>query len=138
MEQACCEAVRHSVVPLPLTTRLQRRARSPRRFILPSARGRSVNPAPPPFPRVLLGVGVPGGRRQPAAARPCGGERGSGAGGGEAAAARPCAERRFVRSRVSSSVCSDEVLLEELETEGERQLKSLLQQQLDTSASIER
>ncbi|XP_052529429.1 RNA-binding protein 41 [Tympanuchus pallidicinctus] len=40
--------------------------------------------------------------------------------------------------RVSSSVCSDEVLLEELETEGERQLKSLLQQQLDTSASIER
>lgn len=58
--------------------------------------------------------------------------------GGEAAAARPCAERRFVRSRVSSSVCSDEVLLEELETEGERQLKSLLQQQLDTSASIER
>uniref|UniRef100_A0A8C9F894 RNA binding motif protein 41 n=1 Tax=Pavo cristatus TaxID=9049 RepID=A0A8C9F894_PAVCR len=42
------------------------------------------------------------------------------------------------RGRVSSSVCSDEVLLEELETEGERQLKSLLQQQLDTSASIER
>uniref|UniRef100_A0A8C2TGI2 RNA binding motif protein 41 n=1 Tax=Coturnix japonica TaxID=93934 RepID=A0A8C2TGI2_COTJA len=41
-------------------------------------------------------------------------------------------------SRVSSSVCSDEVLLEELETEGERQLKSLLQQQLDTNASIER
>ncbi|XP_015715519.1 RNA-binding protein 41 [Coturnix japonica] len=40
--------------------------------------------------------------------------------------------------RVSSSVCSDEVLLEELETEGERQLKSLLQQQLDTNASIER
>lgn len=39
---------------------------------------------------------------------------------------------------MSSSVCSDEVLLEELETEGERQLKSLLQQQLDTSASIER
>lgn len=35
-------------------------------------------------------------------------------------------------------MCSDEVLLEELETEGERQLKSLLQQQLDTSASIER
>uniref|UniRef100_A0A669PV57 RNA-binding protein 41 n=1 Tax=Phasianus colchicus TaxID=9054 RepID=A0A669PV57_PHACC len=61
-----------------------------------------------------------------------------GGGGEEAACARQCAERRSVRRRVSSSVCSDEVLLEELETEGERQLKSLLQQQLDTSASIER
>jgi len=35
-------------------------------------------------------------------------------------------------------VCSEEVRLVEVETEGERQLKSLLQQQLDTSASIER
>uniref|UniRef100_A0A8C3CZQ8 RNA-binding protein 41 n=1 Tax=Cairina moschata TaxID=8855 RepID=A0A8C3CZQ8_CAIMO len=40
-------------------------------------------------------------------------------------------------NRVNSSLGSDEVLLEDLETEGERQLKSLLQQQLDTSASIE-
>ncbi|OXB79635.1 UNVERIFIED_CONTAM: hypothetical protein H355_011021 [Colinus virginianus] len=40
--------------------------------------------------------------------------------------------------RVSSAVCGDELLLEDLETEGERQLKSLLRQQLDTSASVER
>ncbi|NXJ08484.1 RBM41 protein, partial [Odontophorus gujanensis] len=40
--------------------------------------------------------------------------------------------------RVSSTVSGDELLLEDLETEGERQLKSLLRQQLDTSASIER
>ncbi|XP_065585367.1 RNA-binding protein 41 [Cyrtonyx montezumae] len=40
--------------------------------------------------------------------------------------------------RVSSAVSGDELLLEDLETEGERQLKSLLRQQLDTSASIER
>ncbi|XP_053436387.1 RNA-binding protein 41 isoform X2 [Nycticebus coucang] len=39
--------------------------------------------------------------------------------------------------RVSSCVKSDEHVLEELETEGERQLKSLLQHQLDTSVSIE-
>ncbi|KFP36838.1 RNA-binding protein 41, partial [Chlamydotis macqueenii] len=39
--------------------------------------------------------------------------------------------------RVNSSLSSDEVLLEDLETEGERQLKSLLQQQLDTTVSIE-
>nr|XP_044996878.1 RNA-binding protein 41 isoform X4 [Jaculus jaculus] len=40
-------------------------------------------------------------------------------------------------SRVNSCVKSDEHVLEELETEGERQLKSLLQHQLDTSVSIE-
>jgi hypothetical protein len=34
-------------------------------------------------------------------------------------------------------VKSDDHVLEELETEGERQLKSLLQHQLDTSVSIE-
>ncbi|XP_059943093.1 RNA-binding protein 41 isoform X5 [Mesoplodon densirostris] len=39
--------------------------------------------------------------------------------------------------RVNSCVKSDEHALEELETEGERQLKSLLQHQLDTSVSIE-
>ncbi|XP_007530687.1 RNA-binding protein 41 isoform X2 [Erinaceus europaeus] len=39
--------------------------------------------------------------------------------------------------RVSSCVKTDEHVLEELETEGERQLKSLLQHQLDTSVSIE-
>ncbi|XP_039573590.1 RNA-binding protein 41 [Passer montanus] len=38
---------------------------------------------------------------------------------------------------VNSSLSSDELLLEDLETEGERQLKSLLHQQLDTSVSIE-
>ncbi|XP_075395653.1 RNA-binding protein 41 [Tenrec ecaudatus] len=39
--------------------------------------------------------------------------------------------------RVNSCVKSDEHVLEELETEGERQLKSLLQHQLDTSVSIQ-
>ncbi|KFQ35711.1 RNA-binding protein 41, partial [Mesitornis unicolor] len=39
--------------------------------------------------------------------------------------------------RVNSSLSSDELLLEDLETEGERQLKSLLHHQLDTTASIE-
>ncbi|XP_036780872.2 RNA-binding protein 41 isoform X2 [Manis pentadactyla] len=39
--------------------------------------------------------------------------------------------------RINSCVKSDEHVLEELETEGERQLKSLLQHQLDTSVSIE-
>ncbi|XP_025870673.1 RNA-binding protein 41 isoform X1 [Vulpes vulpes] len=39
--------------------------------------------------------------------------------------------------RVNSCVKSGEHVLEELETEGERQLKSLLQHQLDTSVSIE-
>ncbi|XP_062038894.1 RNA-binding protein 41 isoform X3 [Lepus europaeus] len=39
--------------------------------------------------------------------------------------------------RINSCVKSDERVLEELETEGERQLKSLLQHQLDTSVSIE-
>ncbi|XP_019573265.1 RNA-binding protein 41 isoform X1 [Rhinolophus sinicus] len=39
--------------------------------------------------------------------------------------------------RVNSCVKSDEHVLEELETEGERQLKSLLQHQLDTAVSIE-
>ncbi|KAM8799972.1 RNA-binding protein 41 [Eudromia elegans] len=39
--------------------------------------------------------------------------------------------------RVNTSVSSDDLLLEDLETEGERQLKSLLQHQLDTSISIE-
>ncbi|XP_023614539.1 RNA-binding protein 41 isoform X3 [Myotis lucifugus] len=39
--------------------------------------------------------------------------------------------------RVNSCVKSDDHVLEELETEGERQLKSLLQHQLDTSVSIE-
>ncbi|XP_032973315.1 RNA-binding protein 41 isoform X1 [Rhinolophus ferrumequinum] len=38
---------------------------------------------------------------------------------------------------VNSCVKSDEHALEELETEGERQLKSLLQHQLDTAVSIE-
>lgn len=42
-----------------------------------------------------------------------------------------------IYSRVNSCVKSDEHVLEELETEGERQLKSLLQHQLDTSVSIE-
>ncbi|XP_010567198.1 PREDICTED: RNA-binding protein 41 isoform X1 [Haliaeetus leucocephalus] len=40
-------------------------------------------------------------------------------------------------NRVNSSLSSDELLLEDLETEGERQLKSLLHHQLDTTASIE-
>ncbi|CAM5165758.1 unnamed protein product [Natator depressus] len=39
--------------------------------------------------------------------------------------------------RVNSSLSSDELLLEDLETEGERQLKSLLHHQLDTAVSIE-
>jgi exonuclease I len=39
--------------------------------------------------------------------------------------------------RVNSCVKSDDHVLEELETEGEKQLKSLLQHQLDTSVSIE-
>ncbi|NXJ02679.1 RBM41 protein, partial [Psophia crepitans] len=39
--------------------------------------------------------------------------------------------------RVNSSLSSDELLLEDLETEGERQLKSLLHHQLNTTASIE-
>ncbi|XP_050997225.1 RNA-binding protein 41 isoform X2 [Acomys russatus] len=39
--------------------------------------------------------------------------------------------------RVNSCVKNEEHALEELETEGERQLKSLLQHQLDTSVSIE-
>ncbi|XP_009887616.1 PREDICTED: LOW QUALITY PROTEIN: RNA-binding protein 41 [Charadrius vociferus] len=43
----------------------------------------------------------------------------------------------LVCPRVNSSLSSDEVLLEDLETEGERQLKSLLHHQLDTTVSIE-
>uniref|UniRef100_A0A8D1PSD6 RNA binding motif protein 41 n=1 Tax=Sus scrofa TaxID=9823 RepID=A0A8D1PSD6_PIG len=43
----------------------------------------------------------------------------------------------YIYPRVNSCVKSDEHVLEELETEGERQLKSLLQHQLDTSVSIE-
>ncbi|KFZ53123.1 RNA-binding protein 41, partial [Antrostomus carolinensis] len=43
----------------------------------------------------------------------------------------------FVCPRVNSSLSSDELLLEDLETEGERQLKSLLHHQLDTTVSIE-
>nr|XP_048284445.1 RNA-binding protein 41 isoform X6 [Myodes glareolus] len=39
--------------------------------------------------------------------------------------------------RINSCVKNEEHVLEELETEGERQLKSLLQHQLDTSVSIE-
>ncbi|KFW91169.1 RNA-binding protein 41, partial [Phalacrocorax carbo] len=39
--------------------------------------------------------------------------------------------------RVNSSLSSNELLLEDLETEGERQLKSLLHHQLDTTVSIE-
>ncbi|KGL78704.1 RNA-binding protein 41, partial [Tinamus guttatus] len=39
--------------------------------------------------------------------------------------------------RVNTSLSSDDLLLEDLETEGERQLKSLLHHQLDTSVSIE-
>ncbi|XP_074863590.1 RNA-binding protein 41 isoform X1 [Carettochelys insculpta] len=39
--------------------------------------------------------------------------------------------------RVNSSLSSDDLLLEDLETEGERQLKSLLHHQLDTAVSIE-
>uniref|UniRef100_A0A8C8SME9 RNA-binding protein 41 n=1 Tax=Pelusios castaneus TaxID=367368 RepID=A0A8C8SME9_9SAUR len=39
--------------------------------------------------------------------------------------------------RVNSSLSCDDQLLEDLETEGERQLKSLLHQQLDTAVSIE-
>ncbi|XP_005527475.1 PREDICTED: RNA-binding protein 41 isoform X1 [Pseudopodoces humilis] len=48
---------------------------------------------------------------------------------------RACAV--VVCPRVNSSLSSDELLLEDLETEGERQLKSLLHHQLDTSVSIE-
>ncbi|XP_061454749.1 RNA-binding protein 41 [Rhineura floridana] len=64
----------------------------------------------------LLGVAVPsvGGRE------------------GLEAAAAAAAMRR-----VNSSLSGDDFLLEDLETEGERQLKSLLQHQLDTSVSIE-
>ncbi|XP_078544518.1 RNA-binding protein 41 [Lissotriton helveticus] len=40
--------------------------------------------------------------------------------------------------RVNSSLSSDDFILEDLETEGQRQLKSLLQHQLDTSISVER
>ncbi|XP_040855649.1 RNA-binding protein 41 isoform X2 [Ochotona curzoniae] len=43
----------------------------------------------------------------------------------------------YIYTRINSCVKSDERTLEELETEGERQLKSLLQHQLDTSVSIE-
>ena len=43
----------------------------------------------------------------------------------------------YIYSRVNSCVKDEEHVLEELETEGERQLKSLLQHQLDTSVSIE-
>lgn len=43
----------------------------------------------------------------------------------------------LVCPRVNSSLSSDELLLEDLETEGERQLKSLLHHQLDTTVSIE-
>ncbi|XP_006137520.2 RNA-binding protein 41 [Pelodiscus sinensis] len=39
--------------------------------------------------------------------------------------------------RVNSSLSSDDLLLEDLETEGERQLKSLLHHQLETAVSIE-
>ncbi|XP_001514134.3 RNA-binding protein 41 [Ornithorhynchus anatinus] len=39
--------------------------------------------------------------------------------------------------RVSSSMSSDDIVLEDLETEGERQLRSPLHHQLDTSVSIE-
>ncbi|XP_069469149.1 RNA-binding protein 41 [Ambystoma mexicanum] len=39
--------------------------------------------------------------------------------------------------RVNSSLSSDDLILEDLETEGERQLKSLLQHQLDTSVTLE-
>ncbi|XP_019395840.1 PREDICTED: RNA-binding protein 41 isoform X2 [Crocodylus porosus] len=39
--------------------------------------------------------------------------------------------------RVNSCLSTDDVLLEDLETEGERQLKSLLHHQLDTTVSIE-
>ncbi|XP_066058791.1 RNA-binding protein 41 isoform X2 [Chamaea fasciata] len=48
---------------------------------------------------------------------------------------RACAV--VVCPRVNSSLSSDELLLEDLETEGERQLKSLLHHQLDTTVSIE-
>ena len=43
----------------------------------------------------------------------------------------------YICSRVNSCVKDEEHVLEELETEGERRLKSLLQHQLDTSVSIE-
>ncbi|XP_040470741.1 RNA-binding protein 41 isoform X2 [Falco naumanni] len=43
----------------------------------------------------------------------------------------------LTNERVNSSLSSDELLLEDLETEGERQLKSLLHHQLDTTISIE-
>uniref|UniRef100_A0A8C4WJH4 RNA binding motif protein 41 n=1 Tax=Gopherus evgoodei TaxID=1825980 RepID=A0A8C4WJH4_9SAUR len=39
--------------------------------------------------------------------------------------------------RINSSLSSDDLLLEDLETEGERQLKTLLHHQLDTAVSIE-
>ncbi|XP_015481636.1 RNA-binding protein 41 isoform X1 [Parus major] len=48
-----------------------------------------------------------------------------------------CLDADAGRFRVNSSLSSDELLLEDLETEGERQLKSLLHHQLDTSVSIE-
>ncbi|XP_030107188.1 RNA-binding protein 41 isoform X2 [Mus musculus] len=44
---------------------------------------------------------------------------------------------KWIADRVNSCVKDEEHVLEELETEGERQLKSLLQHQLDTSVSIE-
>ncbi|KFV78788.1 RNA-binding protein 41, partial [Struthio camelus australis] len=43
----------------------------------------------------------------------------------------------FVCPRVNTSLSNDDLLVEDLETEGERQLKSLLHHQLDTSISIE-
>ncbi|XP_039089439.1 RNA-binding protein 41 isoform X3 [Hyaena hyaena] len=46
-------------------------------------------------------------------------------------------QRQTDPPRINSCVKSGEHVLEELETEGERQLKSLLQHQLDTSVSIE-
>ncbi|KAM8966001.1 LOW QUALITY PROTEIN: RNA-binding protein 41 [Sarcophilus harrisii] len=39
--------------------------------------------------------------------------------------------------RINSNLSSDELILEDLETEGERQLRSLLHHQLDTSVSVE-
>ncbi|XP_044521410.1 RNA-binding protein 41-like isoform X3 [Gracilinanus agilis] len=39
--------------------------------------------------------------------------------------------------RINSSLSSDDLILEDLETEGERQLRSLLHHQLDTSVSVE-
>ncbi|XP_063272992.1 RNA-binding protein 41 [Prinia subflava] len=59
--------------------------------------------------------------------------RGAGAAGPWSAELRSGGAMR----RVNSSLSSDELLLEDLETEGERQLKSLLHHQLDTTVSIE-